>query len=118
MSQVCYTLVAEIPSTRLRIKTVVIARIAYNLVGLASNTITPKMLNPAAWNWKGKTGFFWAGTSLLCLVWCYFRLPEPKGLTYVELDILFAKKAKAKKFRDVRVHLEETGYFSLAQANR
>jgi MFS transporter, SP family, general alpha glucoside:H+ symporter len=95
----------------------VIARIAYNLIGLASNTITPKMLNPVAWNWKGKTGFFWAGTTLLCLVWCYFRLPEPKGLTYVELDILFAKKAKARKFRDFQVILASTGYFSLAEAN-
>ena len=95
----------------------VIARISYNLVGLASNTITPKMLNPSAWNWKGKTGFFWAGTTLLCLVWCYYRLPEPKGLTYVELDILFAKKAKTRKFRDLQVNLASTGYFSLTKAN-
>jgi SP family general alpha glucoside:H+ symporter-like MFS transporter len=95
----------------------VIARIAYNLVGLASNTITPKMLNPGAWNWKGKTGFFWAGTTLLCLIWCYYRLPEPKGLTYVELDILFAKKAKTRKFRDFQVNLASTGYFSLTEAN-
>ena len=74
------------------------------------------MLNPSAWNWKGKTGFFWAGATLLCLVWCWFRLPEPKGLRYVELDILFAKKAKTRKFKDFQVTLAETGYFSLTQA--
>lgn len=116
LGPVCYTLVAEIPSTRLRVRTTVIARIAYNVVGLATNTITPKMLNPSAGNWKGKTGFFWAGTTILTLIWCWFRLPEPKGLTYVELDILFAKKAKARKFRDFRVILAETGYFSLTEA--
>jgi SP family general alpha glucoside:H+ symporter-like MFS transporter len=75
-SQVCYTLVAEIPSTRLRVRTTVIARISYNFVGLATNTITPKMLNPSAWNWKGKTGFFWAGATGLTLLWCWFRLVD------------------------------------------
>ena len=93
-----------------------IARISYNLVGLASNTITPKMLNPSAWNWKGKTGFFWAGPTLLCLIWCYFRLPEPKGLTYVELDILFVKKAKTRQFRTLQVNLAASGYFSVTRA--
>ena len=28
----------------------------------------------------------------------YFRLPEPKGRTYGGLDILFEKKASARKF--------------------
>lgn len=41
------------------------------------------------------------------------RLPEPKGLTYMELDILFQKRAGARKFREVRVCLEENGYFEL-----
>ena len=78
---VCYSLVAEIPSTRLRIKTVVLARNLYNLGGIFVNIVQPRMLNPTAWNWAGKTAFFWAGFCLLSIVWTYFRLPEPKGLT-------------------------------------
>lgn len=31
----------------------------------------------------------------------YFRLPEPKGLTYAELDVLFENKVSARKFRKV-----------------
>lgn len=112
---ICYTLVAEIPSTRLRVKTVVVARIAYNLAGLCTNVLMPRMLNPTAWNWKGKTCFFWAGTTLIVLAWAYFRLPEPKGLTYLELDILFQKRAKARKFRELQVNLASTGYFSLQE---
>ncbi|MCJ1230228.1 hypothetical protein MMC12_006900 [Toensbergia leucococca] len=100
---VCYSLVAEIPSTRLRIKTVVIARNAYNVAGIIVNIIMPRMLNPSAWNWKGKAAFFWAGTCCLCLLWTYFRLPEPKGLTYGELDVLFEKKISARKFRKMKV---------------
>lgn len=110
---VCYSLVAEIPSTRLRVKTVVLARISYNLAILISNLLMPKMLNPTAWNWKGKTCFFWAGTCSVCWLWCYFRLPEPKGLTYLELDILFEKRAGARKFAKFHDILASTGYFSL-----
>jgi MFS transporter, SP family, general alpha glucoside:H+ symporter len=115
---VCYVLVAEIPSSRLRVKTVVIARIAYNVVGIITNIITPRMLNPSAWDWKGKSCFLYAGTTLVCLVWCWFRLPEPKGLTYMELDILFEKKAKASKFSEFQVNLAQSGYFSISQQGR
>ena len=100
---VCYSLVAEIPSTRLRIKTVVLARNLYNLGGIFVNIVQPRMLNPTAWNWKGKTAFFWAGFCAISIVWTYFRLPEPKGLTYAELDVLFENKVSARKFRSVQV---------------
>ena len=113
---VCYALVAEIPSSRLRVKSIVLARIAYNLSSLIVNTITSRMLNPTAWNWGGKSCFLYAGTTMCCLTWTYFRLPEPKGLTYLELDILFSKKANARKFRRFQTHLERSGYFDLAQA--
>jgi hypothetical protein len=33
----------------------------------------------------------------------------------VELDILFAKKAKTRKFKELRVVLAESGYFSLLE---
>jgi SP family general alpha glucoside:H+ symporter-like MFS transporter len=61
------------------------------------------MLNPSAWNWGAKAGFFWAGTCLLCAVWTYFRLPEPKGRTYAELDVLFENGVSARKFASTSV---------------
>lgn len=115
---VCYVLVAEIPSTRLRVKTVVLARVIYNCASLVTNVITPRMLNPLAWNLKGQSCYVFAGTTVLCLIWCYFRLPEPLGLSYLELDILFEKRAKAKKFREFQVNLASTGYFSLTRNER
>ena len=115
---VCFVLVAEIPSTRLRVKTAVLARVAYNLAGILINWMTPKMLSPTAWNWKGKSSFFFAGTTLLCLVYCYWRLPETCGLSYLEIDILFEKNAKASKFRKLQVNLEKSGYFSMKGAER
>lgn len=75
---VCYSLVAELPSTRLRIKTVVLARNVYNVCGIVIGTLQPRFMNPTAWNWRGKTAFFWGGLNLLGNIWTYFRLPEPK----------------------------------------
>ncbi|OCL12824.1 sugar transporter [Glonium stellatum] len=110
---ICYSLVAEIPSTRLRVKTVVLARVAYNVLSIITNVLMPQLLNPNAWNWKGKTCFLWAAGAGLAWVWCFFRLPEPKGLTYMELDLLFEKKADARKFSRVQASLSESGYFSV-----
>lgn len=95
---VCYSLVAELASTRLRQKTVVLARNWYNIGSIINNILTPRMLNPTAWNWGAKSGFFYAGTCFLCFVWSYFRLPEPKGRTYGELDVLFEQRVSARKF--------------------
>jgi SP family general alpha glucoside:H+ symporter-like MFS transporter len=107
IGSVCYSIVAEIPSSRLRTKTIVLARIAYNLQGTINNVITPDMINPTYWNWKGKAGFFWAGLCSICLVWSYFRLPEPKGRTYAELDILFEQKVSARKFSSTQLNIFE-----------
>lgn len=100
---VCYSLVAEIPSTRLKTKTIVLSRNVYNLFGIVNGVIVPYMLNPTAWNWKGKAGFFWAGACFLCLLWTFFRLPEPRGRTYGEMDILFEQHVSARDFSKTNV---------------
>ena len=114
---VCYSLVAEMPSTRLKTKSIVLARNVYNVFGIVNGVITPYMLNPTAWNWKGKSGFFWAGLCFLCLVWTYFRLPEPKGRTYGELDILFEKGVSARKFKGTDVSPWETDGLDTVESN-
>lgn len=102
---VCYSLVAEMPSTRLRQKTVVLARNFYNVCGIILGVLIPYMLNPTAWNMGGLSGFVWAGTGMLCFIWAYFRLPEPKGRTFAELDVLFEKRVSARKFKETDVDL-------------
>lgn len=102
---VCYSLVSEIPSTRLRTKTVALARNCYNICGVALGFLIPYMLNPKEWNLMGRSGFIWAGTCFCCLTWAYFRLPEPKGRTFAELDVLFERKISARKFKKTDVDL-------------
>ncbi|KAK6438652.1 hypothetical protein LTR95_005146 [Oleoguttula sp. CCFEE 5521] len=100
---VCYSLVAEISSTRLRNKSVILARNFYNITGIIANILTPRMLSPTAWAWGAKAGFFWAGVGALCTVYTFFRIPEPKDRTYAEMDMLFEAKVSARKFKHTSV---------------
>ncbi|QBZ55491.1 hypothetical protein PoMZ_00389 [Pyricularia oryzae] len=94
----CYCLVAEIPSTRLRVKTVALARATYNLAGFITNALMPPMIGKNDWAWGAKAAFFWAGIDVIFLCWVFFRLPEPFGLTYSEIDLLFEHKVSARGF--------------------
>ncbi|GAM83049.1 hypothetical protein ANO11243_010350 [Dothideomycetidae sp. 11243] len=105
LGPVCYTLVAEISSTRLRNKTIVLARIFYNVCGIIMGLLTPPMLNPQAWDLGGKAGFVFFGLTLMMLVWTYFRLPETKGRSFFELDVLFGDGTPARAFASSIVSL-------------
>lgn len=123
---VCYSLVSELSTRRLQIKTVVLGRNLYNVVGIVSSIITPYMLNPGAWNWRNYAGFFWVSTiffpsmhikfiltlnqgaiCFLCIIYTYFRLPEPNGRSFAELDLLFEKGISARKFSSTKVDVFE-----------
>ncbi|KAK5116366.1 hypothetical protein LTR62_007913 [Meristemomyces frigidus] len=93
-----YVIVPEVSSSRLRHKTTVIARNMYNITCIWTGVLTPYMLNPTAWNWGAKSGFFWAGMTALSIIWVYFRLPETKDMTYAELDLMFEKGVSARNF--------------------
>jgi MFS transporter, SP family, general alpha glucoside:H+ symporter len=100
---VCYSLVAELSTRRLQIKTVVLGRNLYNIAAIITNVFTPYMVNPSAWDWGNFTAFFWAGLCFLCIVYTYFRIPEPRGRTFAELDLLFERKVSARKFAKTEV---------------
>jgi len=59
-----YCIVGEVSSTRLRGKTVGLARILYTIVGVVSGILCTYQINPTGWNWKGKSGFFWVSLAL------------------------------------------------------
>ncbi len=102
-----YPIVGETGATRLRSKTVALARMSYCVVFIIQAVLVPYMLSPTAWNWGAKAGFFFGGLSCLAIVWTYFRLPEMKGRTYEELDILFDRRVPARKFKSEDVNAYE-----------
>ncbi|RDW68766.1 uncharacterized protein DSM5745_08526 [Aspergillus mulundensis] len=99
-----WSIAPEVSSTRLRSKTIVLGRSTYYVAILVANVIEPYFMNPTAWNWRGKTGFFWFGSGFLVLIWGFFRLTETKGRTFEELDIMFAAKVPTRRFK--RYHVD------------
>jgi SP family general alpha glucoside:H+ symporter-like MFS transporter len=95
---ICYAIIGEISSTRLRNKSISLSRSSYYVGQIICNVINPYMLNPTEGDWKGKTGFFWGGCAFAFFIWTYFRLPESKDRTFEELDLLFAQKIGARDF--------------------
>lgn len=100
---VTFSLVAEMPNRRLQVKTVALSRVAYNIAAIVVNVLTPYMINPTAWNWGNYAGFFWAGTAALMLAYHYFRLPEPSGRSFAEMDLLFERRVSARKFKSTDI---------------
>lgn len=80
-----------------------LSRVSYYIAQVIENVIEPYMVNSTQANWKGKTSFFWDGTSFLCFVWAFFRLPETKNLSYEELDILCTNRVSARRFASFSV---------------
>ena len=102
-----YPIVGEVGASRLRGKTVALARMTYCTVFIIINVLVPYMLSPTAWKWGAKSGFFLGGISCFCIAWTYFRLPEMKNRTYEELDLLFDRGVSARKFASTDVNAYE-----------
>ncbi|EME82914.1 uncharacterized protein MYCFIDRAFT_136338 [Pseudocercospora fijiensis CIRAD86] len=92
------TFCGEIPTAMLRSKSIALARSLYIISTIIANTLTPYQLNPTAWNWGAKTGFFWMGGCVISIVFAWFCIPETKDRTTAEVDYLFETKVSARKF--------------------
>ncbi len=47
------------------------------------------------------------GICFLCIIYTYFRVPEPQGRSFAELDLLFEKGVSARKFASTHVDVFE-----------
>ncbi len=99
LNPVGYAVLGEVSSTRLRAKTIALGRNFFASFGILQAIGGTYLENPTAANWKAKTGFLAGGLSLACLAWAWWRMPETKGRTYEELDVLFNKGIPARKFK-------------------
>lgn len=97
---VAYVIFSETSATKLRGHTVAIALIAYSALGIVYNVASPYLLDNTEANLGAKTGLVYGSISLLTCIWCYFRLPECKGRTFEELDIMFERKVPTRQFKN------------------
>ncbi|KAM5457235.1 hypothetical protein McanCB49686_002836 [Microsporum canis] len=96
---VCFVILCECSATKIRSKTIALATAVQAMLGIVMTVAIPYMINPDAANWRGKLGFFFGGLATVCFVWTFFRVPETKGRTYEELDIMFERNVPTRRFK-------------------
>lgn len=107
LGPITYTAIAETSSVRLRALSTGVGRGAYYVAEIPMIYLASQMLNPTGWNLAGKCGYIWGGTALVCWVIAFFFLPELKGRSYRETDILFHRKIPARQFKGTVIHVTE-----------
>jgi sugar porter (SP) family MFS transporter len=105
MAPVSWIILSETGTTRLRSKTVSISVGVQVIASVPIIVGIPYQLNPTEAFWRGKNGFLYGGFALIGAIWAYFRLPELKGRTYEEMDILFEQRIPARDFAKTVVHI-------------
>ncbi|KAF2259772.1 sugar transporter [Lojkania enalia] len=100
---VAYAIFCEVSATRVRSKTIAVATAVQATVGIIMTVAIPYLINPDEADLRGKLGFFFGALSAPCLIWCYFRVPEMKGRTYEELDIMFERNVPTREFRKYQI---------------
>ncbi|KAF7556681.1 hypothetical protein G7Z17_g1245 [Cylindrodendrum hubeiense] len=90
-----WTIVGEISSPRLRPKTTSIAAMINSLINMGWSIAIPYLVNAENANLGPKTALIFFGPSIFFAILAYFVLPETKGKTFEQLDVLFEKRTPA-----------------------
>ncbi|KAH7012940.1 general substrate transporter [Ilyonectria destructans] len=98
LGTVAWTVVAEIPSWRLRSRTQGLANIMLVAVQWLVGFVFPYMFNPDSGNLGGKVGFIFGFTTFIGFLGCWLWLPETRNRTVAELDALYAQNIKPRHF--------------------
>ncbi|GFF55009.1 alpha-glucosides permease MPH3 [Aspergillus udagawae] len=106
LGPVCYVLLAEVSSVKLRGLTIALATVSCYVWSIVIAVVIPYAINEDEGNWKGKLGFLFAGTSLLCTIYCFLCLPETRGRTFEELDILFERRVPSRNFPRYKIGIQ------------
>lgn len=93
-----WPIAAEIPSYHLRSKTLSIGIFAQTGTTWLFTFITPYMYNVDSGNLGAKTGFIYAGTTVLLLLGAWKLVPDTTGLSTAEIDAAYEAKVKPRSF--------------------
>lgn len=104
-----YTVLYEVSTSRLRVKTIAIGLAAQNALQMMWSFVLPFLFNPDKANLGAKVAFIFGGLAIFSLVFLWFYLPETTGRTYEELDEMFMDGAPATKFKSHETRAQAEG---------
>ncbi|KAH6996923.1 general substrate transporter [Ilyonectria destructans] len=104
-----YTILCEVSTSRLRVKTIAIGLAAQNLLNMMWSFVLPYLFNPNKANLGAKLAFIFGGLAIISLVYLWFCLPETADRTFEELDEMFMKGVPARKFKAYKTEAQANG---------
>ncbi|KAF7345984.1 putative maltose porter [Mycena venus] len=104
---ISWCIIAETSAIRLRPLTTGIGRASYYIIEIPCIFLGSFMLNPTGGNLGGKCGYVWGATALITWITAYYCLPEMKGRSYREIDIMFRRRIPARQFEKTVIGAEE-----------
>jgi len=102
-----WVIIGETSKIRLRPLTTGIGRVCYYVVNIPCIFLASYMLNPKGVNLGGKCGYVWGATGFVCFFLAWLYLPEMKGRSYREIDILFNRHVPARKWSETVVDVND-----------
>lgn len=110
----CFVILCETSSAKLCGKTIAVSTAINALINIVCAVGIPYAINPDQGNMQGKLAFVFLGAAIPCVVWCFLCLPETKGRTFEELDLMFQRRVPTKVFKTYmfkdEVHNEKVEY--------
>ncbi|BCS27701.1 uncharacterized protein APUU_60749S [Aspergillus puulaauensis] len=83
---VLWALTVELPSQRLRSKTVGLATGFNYIFGWVATYCTPYFINPGALNWGPKYCYIWGASNVILALWAFTMVPNLKGRSLEDIS--------------------------------
>jgi SP family general alpha glucoside:H+ symporter-like MFS transporter len=96
---VAYTIIAEIPTARLRTKTIAISITIQQAIYTIEIFVLPYIFNPDQANLGAKTAFIFGGFSVICCMVLWIFMPETANRSFQEIDEMFFHQVPPRKFK-------------------
>ncbi|KAK9329564.1 hypothetical protein V1520DRAFT_278984 [Lipomyces starkeyi] len=95
-----FVMASELSTLTLRAQTQSLVAATDSVVAGISGFTIPYMINPDAGNMGGKVGFVFFAMGVFVCIGYYFFIPETKGLSFDDMDWLYAQKVSPRKFQE------------------
>lgn len=93
-----WSIAAEISSYRLRAKSMALGMMAQTFTTWIITFVVPYMYNVDSGNLGARTGFVFAGSSVLLIWGVYALVPDTTGLSTEDLDNFYKARVPVRKF--------------------
>jgi SP family general alpha glucoside:H+ symporter-like MFS transporter len=88
----------EVSATRLRAKTLALGNAFQGVAGTFWQAVLPYLFNQDQADLGGNLGWIFFGIAVIHITLLYFFVPDTKGRTYEDLDLMFEDKLPARAF--------------------